>query len=403
MERSSTALSSIFNNTSKQGKILVIAPENSNVATLNLAKRGTFLRENINFCLSTKSENPFTHSNRVSNISFHYPNTIKNVSDALNSIFLLAINPRTEAALINARLRFLVFNDYTTVYNFGYNHESNLKTLFLNFKISSLIENILKGRQTSLLSLFINSASPLILCGNSLIERGVDINQIEFFLKKINPSLIFFKVYLHSNSTFASFLNLKPLNRKLIKEARVFYFLNCRETNFLKRHFFNKNRFSPWVMWINSFKLNEQVKRSAQYLVPLDYEEKTIFLNLESRPQYASNFLRYRGGNTLTYKNFFQRAYRKMQAAPYTNAQLFDIIVEALENPEKFELNETHNKHHLSNYHLLNLGVASYTIFSNYPVKPQYLDFYRTNSFTDASKNMIEASAVFNKAKTNFI
>lgn len=390
----------VFKKAFHKEKTLIIVSEDLNYDNLNALKKIANIKKNIQICSSTKFENSFGYNQRNSNIFFNYSNSIKNVSQSLNNIFLLAINPRTEAALINTRLRFLIFNDYINVYNFGYNYNSNLKTFFLNFKISNLVKYLFKGKKMNLFFLLINNASPLLIFGNSLIERGFKINEIEFFLKNINPSIIFFKVYLYSNSIANSYLNIQSLNTKCISEATNLFFLKCRETNFLKRNIFNKSLLTSKVFWLNSFMLNNKIDNSIQYPIANDYEDSGLYINAEFRPQISNAFMS-RKNNSYSYSEFLDKIMGESIPKQIIKSKFNSFCNELLKDPGAFTINEV-NKNYLSNYHALNLSSSSYRIFSSYPVKPQILDFYKTNAFTDASKNMLNASIVFNKEKRNF-
>jgi len=150
---------------------------------------------------------------------------IKDFYFSNKNCFLFALNPRTEVALLNKRLRYLNFHNYFNVYSFGHKYVSNYKIFFSNFNLDLLL-TIVEGKSVYFSSLLSKFESPLVLFGTSLHQRNVSNNIIEYILNSVNPSTIFITVPLKSNSIGSKFLNLQGIKKNDILKSESFLFLN---------------------------------------------------------------------------------------------------------------------------------------------------------------------------------
>jgi NADH-quinone oxidoreductase chain G len=367
----------------KKQRLLIVFSDELNFETLNILKKISFINPNIKI---RKTRSSF---NNQTNLFVNDSNLLSSVQDALNTVFLVAVNPRTEAALLNTRLRFLSFNNYFRIYSFGLKFESTLNNFFLNLNVQSILKFIV-GKSKLLSSLLVLADRPLVILGNSIIERGVNIERLISFLKKVNPSSVFLKVYLFSNTTSSLFLGFKSISLNSFIKSENVCFLKCRESIFLKKAMLSIFRLKQ-LFWFSNYFLNFKLNNGYQIPIKNVFEEDGVYLNLEFRPQQSKRIL----NNKMNLRSllFFFKTFFSVRSVLSVHAR---FIKSFLKNPSLFSLN---------NFNYLQVVyIADFLFFciSKYPLKSQQIDFFKTNYYTDFSKNMLTASRVFQRRGSNF-
>lgn len=371
--------------TTKDENILILVSDELSLENLGLLKKISILYPNVRVRLITSGE--YTDKQ---NVFINFSNDIKKLNESSDVIYLLSVNPRTEAALINTRLRFLSFNDYFNIYSLGLRFNSTIKTSFLNISIEDIIK-LMEGKLKKLSYSFINAINPLVIFGDSLKNRGFSSDYLTFFLKTINPSVICLCIYSKSNSAGLKYLPFKGLSSlDLIKSDNII-FLKCRESVFLK-HFILTPNINKNIYWFNTHLLTYNIKNGYQVSVKNFFEETGTYLNLEFRPQrfkkiFSSKFNSRSSQSILRYIFTIKKVRSRLNA----------FIRSFLSRPDLFSQNS--DKVYVN---LLKKESHGYILISKQPLKSQIIDFFRTNYYTDFSKNMLLASREFQKWDNNF-
>lgn len=371
---------------------LCLIEDDLNYETINLLKTLSFKNPN----LLLRSLNP-NKNKKDSNLLINFNNKMDQVSKGIETCILVALNPKIESVLINNRIRFLEQNHYFKIHHLGFKSNLSVNTNFINFTIQDILL-LFEGRLNNLSYFLIKKKLPLILFGNLLSDRGLNITQIRNFCKKINPSIIFLNVYSStSNYSGSLFLNIKSLNSKYIYQAEHVSFLNCKE-NSLLRKLFSYKKINSLFFWFSTHFSNFIIKNGFDIPIKNGFQENGIFLNIESRPQKAQKIL---GGITnyiFSLYEFFDCVFLNIKSINKYNFFLKEFSLE----PLKFSISSKKNRLEiLKNYY--NDFTMDYSSISIQPIKSQLNDFYKLNSYTQYSNNMISASNFLIKNYNNFI
>jgi NADH dehydrogenase (ubiquinone) Fe-S protein 1 len=370
----------------KKKRILIVISDELNFQVLNLLKKISFSKNNVEVRQISS-----TFYIKKSNLFFNLTNNISSIQDALNFVLLVAVNPRTEVALLNTRLRFLSLNNYFKIYSCGLKFESNLNNSFLNLTVKSVL-NFISGKSREVSSLLISSESPLILFGNSIFERGVNIEKFRYALKTMNPSAIFLGLATSSNTSGSTYLNFKGLSLNDISKSEVVFFFKCRETAFLKKNSLLLLTLKP-VYWFSNYILDYPIRNG--YLIPIKniFEEAGVYLNLEFRPQWSKQII----NNKINSRSAFS-VLKFLFDVEFVLSTHSGFLKNFLKVPSLFSFNLVNLNYSLNfpNSYFLN------SFISKYPFKQQQNDFFKTNYYTDFSQNMLNASRSFQKSGNNF-
>jgi NADH-quinone oxidoreductase subunit G len=366
-------------------KILVVVSEDVNFETLNLLKKISYSNKfvKLRYLGSSVIKNNF-FTNTLNDIS--------SIKEAQNTVFLIAVNPRTEAALVNNRLRFLSVTDYFNIYSIGLKFSSNLKNSFLNLNINEVIK-LFEGK-SSCLSYLLTKPNPLFILGNSLSERGVNINYVESLLKQLNPSLYLFNIYHKCNTTGLHFSNIQPLSLKSLLDSDFIFFFECRETVFLKQKLLSYLS-SKMVFWFNSYMLNYTLSNGYQIPIKNIFENAGIFFNLEFRPQKANKIFDSKIASLSSFK-ILNALFNVRKVHSNSNLFIKNMLADVNLHAHSFL------KPYLLNFRIGSFISSEFSVFSSYPIKAQVLDFFKTDKQCDFSKNMLLASRYFQRNDNNF-
>lgn len=339
---------------------------------------------------------------KVVNKSNFYINSNYKIQDFYSSnknCFLFAINPRTEAALLNKRLRYLNFHNYFNIYNFGHKYVSNYKMFFSNFNLE-LLFSIIEGKSAYFSTLLAKFDSPLVLFGTSLYQRNVSSNVLQSIINLINPSTIFITVPLKSNSVGSDFFNLQGITTNDILKSESFLLYNPEENITFRRSILSSK--GKHFFCVGSSLL--QNTNENFYFLPssfFGFFTNGTFINLEGRPQKSSGI---NAVSDLEYSYFtiFNNLFNSDKSLKFNSLynSFFDEIIFL---PSKFL--KSSKKSYSNLLYLKNLKhfyFNNYNKMSFYPLKAQIVDFYRTNNFTRLSKNMCIASKELESNSNNF-
>jgi NADH-quinone oxidoreductase subunit G len=335
--------------------------------------------------------------NKKENINYNLSNRINKIALFDKNIFLICTNPRTEVSLINARLRFVSQKDYYQFYYIGFKNDKEFKnSFFLNFNSKNIL-NLVQGKAVKLNKLLIESLDSCFLIGASIKSRGININIFSYFIKKFNPRLTIFSFLNNSNSFATNFLKIKSLSSYDIAKSKKIFFLNCRETVFLTRIFLKISFLNKEFFWLNSNKLNFLFKNGFQIPIKNIFEESGVYLNLEGLPQ-KSNKIVDNKSNALSIFSFFSYIFSIKNSVFKNNffIKLFLNDLKKFNNNNEFiytEFSLSSYQFYCKNYLLL----VSLRIY-----KPEIINFFQSNYFTDFSKNLLSATQEFQKNHSNF-
>lgn len=369
-------------------RVLIIGSEELNFETLSLARKISFMNPKVSFRVVNSAEKRLK-----TNVFINRLNLLEVFKTHFDNIFLLSTNPRTEAALINTRLRLLSNTNYVQIYALGLKVSLNLKTIFLNLNLNNILL-FLEGRSFHLSSLLLKGPS-LIVFGAGILERNFDIHFFYSFLKKINPSISFFQIRAKNNSFGYHFLNIKSFSSKELSISNIIIFLQTRETTFLNKIIVNADKkFS--IFWLNSFSYNKKIKNGCQLPIKTIFEEVGTYFNTEFRPQTSNKIFLNKIGTGSSFsilKDLFEYS---LSASNENN-----FIKNFIKAPDLFSTISLNQKYISSlNSFFFNLNIE---ILEKHPAKSIIPNFFKSNLYTDYSKNMALATKNFHKFNNNFL
>jgi len=377
--------------TAKKSKVLILVNEDTTFELLQYLN--SISTKNSNIAIKLFSKDTFNNPNFFNN----YNSRIQDFYSANLNCFLFATNPRTEAALLNKRLRFLNYNNFFNVYHFGYKYVSNYKIFFSNLNVDSIL-SVLEGKSLFFSNLFSKFESPLVLFGLSLAQRGLSFSTLETTLRASNPSAICFNIVLKSNSVGTSLLNFQPVTGSDFLKSSSYIIVDAEENISLRKilNFSNKE-----IFWVNNSLLQISTKKlqnlSSFFFAPFF---QGIFINLECRPQksYGINSL---GESETSYFKIFNTIFN-FNSDSNKNFTLLNLFLnEIVANPLKFS--KSSKKSYLESVLNSKNFIVNNNLLSCYPIKSSIIDFYRTNNTTRLSKNMQVASKELDNRSHNFI
>lgn len=318
-------------------------------------------------------------------------NKLVEVKKDIKYCFLLSSNIRLESAILNAKIRNKVVSENFETFSLGQNFKSNFPVKFLNVSVKHIF-NFLEGK-SKFASFLIATKSPLIILGEAINKRiSKTVNLINIF-KKINPTTIILDIKKSANTESFSVLPLQPFNSTDITPNTHIVAVNLDDNLMVRKVFVN----SKTIIWFNTH--GSQIAKKSNILVPVltSFEAENIYLNFEQRPQKSLQTLN--GiGDARDIKKILQAIYfEKLPAQPSVGA--FSFLTELVNHSDKFK--ELSNKFSKTNS-LQSKYINSLTLFSLYPLKAVYENFYQTNNFTKNSKVMSECAQNIQKTNFNF-
>jgi hypothetical protein len=369
-------------------RVLLLISENISVESLLYLKTLEY-KKNINIrVLNSKSR---IHQN----FFFNFMGRVTNLSNSKCYGYLIAVNPKVEASLINLRLRYLTLREDYTFYNFGYKYMSFTKTNFVNFDLNEIF-NFISGKSKTLSVGILNVAFSLIIFGASIYERVSNSEVLEFYLKKINPSLIFFNILLYCNSYSINFLNIAKFSTSDVKKAKSIFLYDFVDLFFNRKYILSLN--NKKFVALRSFSDSIKFKNGYEITIKSFYEQSETYINFEFRPQKTEKLLEFSHSYCpYALLNFIFSFLPAIKAPKYSF--FLRYLIEVPEVYFSFSVKKKINENIVSLYERKELK----TYVSTYVLKPQYQCFFSSGSFSKASLNMLKASQEFQKNSINFI
>jgi hypothetical protein len=243
----------------------------------------------------------------------------------------------------------------------------------------------------------LKSIRPLLLFGSSLAERISNIDILKQYAKKINPSFVFFNVFLWSNSASINYTGIKSLTSSDIKKAdslifadltNIYYTQKYLLKNFENKVIFNFKSFVSLLNFSNGYEI-----KTKNF-----FEKSETFLNLEFRAQKTQKILK--EGKSFCMYSLLNYVFNLNTIESKENAFLNhnSFIDEILSNSISFSFflkKKYSNAFHLDNF-------IDKTKISNYVLKPQGQCFYTLNYFSKYSIFMLKASKKYQEISNNF-
>jgi NADH-quinone oxidoreductase chain G len=318
-------------------------------------------------------------------------NRLIDVKKDIKYCFLLSSNIRLESAILNAKIRNKVLSENFETFSFGQNFKSNFPVKFLNVNLTHLF-TFLEGK-SKLASLLLVAKAPLIILGETINKRISKSVNLNILLKKINPTTLILDIKKAANTESFSVLPLHSFSSTDIHSKTNIVALNLEDNIMVRKLFVNAKN----IIWCNTH--GSQIAKKSNFLIPVltAFEAENIYLNFEQRPQKSLQTLN--GiGDARDIKKILQAIYfEKIPAKPYVGA--FSFLQELVNHPAKFK--ELSNKFSRTNS-LHSKYITTLTLFSLYPLKSVYENFYQTNTFTKNSKVMSECAQNIQKTNFNF-
>jgi len=311
---------------------------------------------------------------------------ISSLDENICNIFLFSSNPKIESTLLNSRIRFKYKNSLLSVYSLGRSFSNNIPTNFINLSIKNCIK-IFEGKDKNLSKTIMSSESSILLIGESLSARLSKMDSLVKTIKSFFPNIKVIKIESACNSQSLALMNIKPLNAKIIKNTNVNWSINLDDIINVRKIL---NKFAASIFWINTH--GSTIASKAQYIIPTttSYEQESIYLNLEQRPQKTQK----------TLNSFFEgRSIKNILYSAYNidlnkNVNSLEYIYEMIRFPEKFNSIKL-----IFSKNILNKDFIKVQL---YPLKSNLEDFYCSNQFTKNSIVMQKCSQKVRKEGTNF-
>jgi len=367
-------------------KCLILVNQSLNLELVQLLKK-----------ISNKYKNITVRSVDINylknNLYFENNITISSIESGKNICFLIATNPRTENALINNKIRFLNFNKFIKIYSVGYSYESNLKLKILNFNVNKL-GLLLKGKVKNISLQIIKSFNPLIFVGNSAFERGLNFSFLKKTFEFLNPSSIIVNLHLNVNTVGFNYFNIKNLTGYDIKNNKNLFFFNCDNTTFLQKILLKTNKTSNFL-WFSPYLIPFNINNGYQIPTNTFFEENGTFLNLESRPQKYYKIFQPNSNKTILF-NYLKFLFRFSNKK---NKNVF-YIKELLDKQDQFV--KSKNVIYSEFLKMIFFSKIKHLQIKNYPFKTKTNNIYQSNELTRNSKNLLQASQLYEKNAHNF-
>lgn len=318
----------------------------------------------------------------------------KHIMDSINNIssivFLLGVNTRLEASILNSRLRGKVMHNPVDVCVIGSSFDLNMPTSFVSLNLSKGL-SIFEGKLEKLsVSLFV-SKNPYVLIGENIFDRVQgNVKNITSKLLSIYSSLKTIHLVNNRNSEGASWLFNNHFSSKANKiKDSLSIFINLEENIFTK----NILTESEKKIWINTH--GSSCATESDIIVPMltAYESEEKHINVEHRLQKTQKSVT-SSVNSRSLKDIISSIFETSELSFKASSSLMEVS----QNPELYStLKETENSF-IDTIQDSNSKI----LISKYPIKIKIKDFYCTDNLTKNSILMQNCSNETIKESTNF-
>lgn len=176
--------------------------------------------------LKTYSINSIKFKTKNIYLSNQYTN-ILNLEQGFKFCYILSSNLKLENIYLSIKLRAKYFKTQITLFSSGFHYPTNLPKYFITLNLNSLFK-FFESKNFFSLNV-IKEFSSLFIFGNSLNTRFFTTD-ICTYLKQKFPKSISLSLRRSANSESVSFLNIKPVNTKILQKAQNL-FMWCLEDN----------------------------------------------------------------------------------------------------------------------------------------------------------------------------
>jgi len=287
------------------------------------------------------------------------------------TIFLIGTNLKLECALLNSKIRQKFYLKHTKIFVAGHYTNLNYPTNFINLNLQYFI-NILEGFNFKISRFLLKSFSHCFIIGEALYKRGFDIDFLYNFILKYNTSINIINLYIQANSQGLLYTNIPCINKAKLNNVVNLFSINLVE-NFLLYKVIKTQ--AQNCFWFNTH--GSSLLKYFKWFIPVlsAYEEESLFLNLENKPQKTLKIF-----NGIHHAKSLRKIFQFFLNIPLINTFnyfLFETILNCsmILHPKKF--------------FFTSLKVCDSTFVSLYPVKLEYFDYYQTFRLSKYSKNML--------------
>lgn len=303
-------------------------------------------------------------------------------------IFLVAVNTRLEAPIINLRLRKRI-NEGVKIFSFGYNINYSYRVVNIGSDVKSL-RSVVEGKHL-LSKIILQSGSPFVLLGSSVLQR-LDakyfiniLNSIKHYTKSIISVL-----HLSSSKINSAELNLFNYgymdflpNKETYSEGRLLYVIGADNVSISR---------NPMDFVVYQGHHGDSVASVADIILPSStpFEKNGIYLNIEGKCQ-SSKFIFAPPGNA---RNDWKILKVLSDILLVRFNKVINNIADVHNNVSMF----TNLIHYKSNSIFINLNTGvKYSKLFNVPFTSAIGNFYTQDSITRSSYVMALTSKRFNK------
>jgi len=302
-------------------------------------------------------------------------NTSINKVDQCDFILLIGCNPRSEATIVNYRIRKAV-NNGCNVFSIGDPGDQNYNYKILGDNIS-LLDDLINNKIAE--SKLLNEAkNPVIIIGESALKSNISdyvISSVKNLLKKINKLNGFNILHQFASNVGSLKLGLQSKNLNQVYNSELLYLVNCDEVVINKKD-------NQFIIYQGSH--GGENSTIADVVLPSSsYTEKNgSFVNLEGRVQKS-------------YKSSYPPGFAK------DDWEIFSDIAESNNIDLGFrDFNELRKKmvtEHptLGEYDKLPIIDYNNLVYNNHEKKDfnitlNQIDYYQTNIIARSSKTMYD-------------
>lgn len=358
------------------------------ISSINFLKRVSNFYNNV--ALYSTNRTLVSSNFYVSN----FLSPISSLKECSGLCIILSLNPRIECALINARLRMGYKNQALSLYSVGGFTSYSIPTSFISLNPDNFL-SIFEGKFVNFSELFILANSPLVLIGESINIKFLDITSFVSLVKSFNNNAKFIQVGRGSNSTGVRFLNVRNINSNCLRRSSHTLALNLDDLFDLRKQFLKlKNK----IVWVNSHGSFFALKSKMVIPTLTEFEDESILLNLEGRPQKTVKTVDPLFG-VKSLKNILHSLFPGVSLNIFAHSAYLNFLFEIINNPDNFN---SYGFKFCSSIGLKFSNFSSIKKLQKYPLKGNLEDFYCSSKSTKNSLVMQQCSQVLRKQSSNF-
>jgi len=306
-----------------------------------------------------------------------------NVLSSSDACFLVGIQIKTEAPILQIRLRAQFLKGNFLVSSIGPMFKNTIPTNFFGLTMKSFF-SLLEGK-INMQQAISSFKLPLFFVGKNFYNRLNDFF-LEAELKKLNMSSKIFYIDSAQNQKANNFFGFIPLNKKDLNWADIILFLNVEESFVIKSLLLEKKI----IVWINSH--GSKIAEKANIILPTTtpFEHSYSYLNAEGREQKTEKVLP-STANAANVANIIQLIFSQVGHQNFSLKELISI----------YNINYKAKSQKFNNI-LESKNISPLILSTVYPIKSNLEDFYLNRKIAQSSAIMGQSSQIFRADFTNF-